>query len=39
MSVTNPTQSRTLWMGEIDHWMDEGYVKCLFNNYGIYRTF
>lgn len=24
------TDSRTLWMGEIEHWMDENYISSLY---------
>lgn len=34
------SQSKTLWIGEIDNWMDENYLQILFNSYGkIYLLF
>ncbi len=28
-------ESKTLWIGDIDHWMDESYIASLFAGSGI----
>ena len=28
----NPNQSRTLWIGDVESWMNEGHIAAQFNN-------
>ena len=32
---TIAADSRTLWMGDIEHWMDENYISSLYSSVGI----
>ncbi len=32
----NSVQSRSLWIGEIEYWMDEGFIIKLFDGVGIF---
>ncbi|KAI7903282.1 uncharacterized protein BX663DRAFT_551578 [Cokeromyces recurvatus] len=34
LSSINPTAKATLWMGDLDHWMDEHFLKELWAAYG-----
>ena len=34
MSNNNSSQSRSLWMGDIEHWMNEEYIRQVFKDYG-----
>ena len=35
MSQTNSTNYNSLWIGELDNWMDDNYIKNAINNYNI----
>lgn len=30
----NNTQKRTLWLGDVDSWMNEDFIKSIFKEYG-----
>lgn len=34
MINTNNTQSRSLWLGDVDSWMNEDFIKSIFKDYG-----
>lgn len=34
MATSNSVQARSLWMGDIEHWMSEDYIKQVFKDYG-----
>jgi hypothetical protein len=34
MNITNSSQSRTLWLGDVDPWMNEDFIKSIFKDYG-----
>ena len=34
MNNTNTTQSRSLWLGDVDSWMNEDFIKSIFKDYG-----
>jgi hypothetical protein len=31
---SNAVQARSLWMGDIDNWMNEDFIKQVFKDYG-----
>jgi len=35
MSNSNNAQSRSLWIGDIEYWMDEVFIIKIFEAYGI----
>ena len=35
-SNNSQVQARSLWIGEIDPWMDEGFMASIFQEVGIY---
>ena len=34
MSNDNSTQQRSLWLGDVDSWMNEDFIKSIFQDYG-----
>jgi hypothetical protein len=30
----NSSQSKTLWLGDVDPWMNEDFIKSIFRDYG-----
>ena len=35
MAMTNnSTQSKSLWLGDVDSWMNEDFIKSIFMDYG-----
>ena len=38
-NITNSSQARSLWMGDIETWMNEDFIKEVFKDYGIIKLF
>jgi hypothetical protein len=32
---SSSSQSRSLWLGDVDSWMNEDFIKSIFKDYGI----
>ena len=33
-NMNSSTQSKSLWLGDVDPWMTEDYIKSIFRDYG-----